>query len=87
MPLVSGTTTLSGVTQLTTTKQPVTFLAITAPAAAITFGKSNVDTGGAISIAGAANFTFGTGDIVFDLTECYVKGTDTQVVKWVALGL
>jgi len=87
MPLVSGTTTLSGSTQLTATKQPVVYLALTAPAAAITFGKFDLATGGAISIAGAANFTFGASNIVFDLTECYVKGTDTQVVKWVAVAL
>jgi len=87
MPLVSGTTTLSGSTQLTSTKQPVVQLIITAPAAAITFGKSDLATGGAISIAGAANFVIGGSPNVFDLTECYVKGTDTQVVKWVAVTL
>ena len=87
MPLVSGTTTLSGATQLTATKQPVVQLIITAPAAAITFGRSNVATGGAITIAGAANFTIGGSTNVFDLSECYVKGTDTQVVNWVAVTL
>lgn len=88
MPLVSGTTTIgAAATQLTTSKQPVVQLSITAPAAAITIGKSDVSTGGAISIAGAANFQLGASDIVFDLTEVWVTGTQSQVVKWVAVGL
>lgn len=88
MPLISGTTTIgAGATQLTTTKQPVVFIRFTAPAAAVTYGTSNITSSTGITIAGAANDSFGAGNVVFDLTELWVTGTNAQVLRWVAVTL
>lgn len=84
MPLVTGTTTLSGSTQLIATATPVYHLWILAPANQITVGKSNVATVG-ITVAGAATFQIGPSLGTFNLTEVYVKGTDAQVVQWLAV--
>lgn len=88
MPLIMGTTTIgAAATQLTTTKTPVTFIRFTAPAAAVTYGTSGVTTSTGITIAGAANDSYGGSPQVFDLTEIWVTGTQNQVLRWVATTL
>lgn len=88
MPLVTGQTTLgAGATQLRTAQQPVTYLYITAPAGAIKIGKSDVATGGQVSLAGAASLAIGGTQTVFDLTEVWFTGTNAQVINWLAVAL
>lgn len=95
MPLMTGQTTLSGATQVSNTSQTtgiaaadannmLTSIFISTPAAAITWGKSNIATvpGGTIAANTNQPIHFGLPGIA--LKELYFKGTDAQVVNWSA---
>ena len=88
MPLYTKNLTLTGgADQVSSTSVVCTSIVITAPAATIDIGKSDVATVPGITMAGAAQLTFGQSNNVFDLKEMYIKGTNTQIVKIMAIQL
>jgi len=95
MPLLTGQTTLTDATQVSSTTATtgitandatdmLTSLIVTAPAAAITVGRSNIATVPGTTVASTAtvNFIFGLPGVM--LKEIYFKGTNSQVVNWTA---
>lgn len=91
MPLATYNVTLSGATQVTSTRTPCQQVILTAGAHDYNWGLSNVATvpGGTVKTTTVSPVAIGTvgGTASLELSNLYLKGTDADVIQVTAITL